>query len=873
MHKLFDRLRERRAILSFMVALLVAGLGIAALRQLAGMLRPGDIAAALQAIGPRQIVLAIGCTIASYVALTFYDVLALRVIGRPLPWRTAALASFTSYTISHNLGLSLITGGSARYRIYTAAGLSGGDVARVVAIASGTFWMGVLAITGLALAFHGDSLSLAGFELSGLAAHVIGAVILVGAAGFVLVCALGPRHMSLFGWTVPLPGPGAALGQIGIAGIDLAAAAAALFILIPGADPALLPTFVLAYALGIIVALVSHVPGGIGVFEAVVLAAIPADKPALAAALIAYRLIYYLLPLAIGLLALALHEGRQRRLGRAIAGIRQVAIGLAPLAMGVASFVGGAVLLLSGSTPAIPARLHTLHAFVPLPFIEASHLAASLVGTGLLLLAPGLYRRLDGAFVAARALLIIGAIFSLAKGIDYEEAIVCLTIAALLQWTSPAFYRTTAFVTRAFSPAWLACVAAVGGLSLWVGLLSYRNVAYQNDLWWNVALHGDASRYLRASLATAALIAGVALWRLFAPAAPRRAGAELPAEVEAAIAGADRTDAMLAFTGDKRFLFSPDGTAMLMYQIRGSSWIVMADPVGPREAWADLLWTIRSMADAAQGRLMLYQISSDMLELAIALGLQIVKYGEEAIVDAASFSLEGPRMRSIRQTVRRAEREGASFDVVPASQVPALLPALATISDEWLETKGQREKGFSLGRFDPDYIARFDCAVIRVDDRIVAFANIWRTANGRELSVDLMRHGAGPPPGVMDYLFASLILWGREQGYARFSLGLAPLSGIEAHRLSPLWAKAAAAIFKRGERFYGFRGLRAYKEKFAPGWEPRYIAAPHGLGLVRTMRDLNLLIGRPHRTADRIAPVRMLPHPPSDNDDRSRLAA
>lgn len=553
--------------------------------------------------------------------------------------------------------------------------------------------------------------------------------------------------------------------------------------------------------------------------------------------------------------------------------MRQVAIGLAPLAMGVASFLGGAVLLLSGSTPAIPARLHTLHAIVPLPFIEASHLAASLVGTGLLLLAPGLYRRLDGAFVAARALLIIGAIFSLAKGIDYEEAIVCLTIAGLLQWTSPAFYRTTAFVTRAFSPAWLACVAAVGGLSLWVGLLSYRNVAYQNDLWWNVALHGDASRYLRASLATAALIAGVALWRLFAPAAPRRAGSELPAEVEAAIAGADRTDAMLAFTGDKRFLFSPDGTAMLMYQIRGSSWIVMADPVGPREAWADLLWTIRSMADAAQGRLMLYQISSDMLELAIALGLQIVKYGEEAIVDAASFSLEGPRMRSIRQTVRRAEREGASFDVVPAAQVPALLPALATISDEWLETKGQREKGFSLGRFDPDYIARFDCAVIRVDDRIVAFANIWRTANGRELSVDLMRHGAGSPPGVMDYLFASLILWGREQGYARFSLGLAPLSGIEAHRLSPLWAKAAAAIFKRGERFYGFRGLRAYKEKFAPSWEPRYIAAPHGLGLVRTMRDLNLLIGRPPRTPDRVAPVHLLPRPAPTDSEPPRLAA
>nr|WP_047168024.1 bifunctional lysylphosphatidylglycerol flippase/synthetase MprF [Sphingomonas sp. Y57] len=865
-HRLIDRLRRRRRPLSVALVVLLVGLGFAALHQLTEAVRLQDVLSAFDAIGPRQVVIAIGCTIVSYIALTFYDLLALRVIRRPLPWRTAALASFTSYTISHNLGLALITGGSARYRIYTAAGLSGGDVARIVAIASATFWMGVLAITGLALAFHQGSLSLAGFALGGIAARAAGGAILVAAAGFVLVCAFGPREIRLFGWRLPLPGAGAALGQIAIAGVDLVAASAALFVLIPGADPALLPAFLLAYALGIIAALVSHVPGGIGVFEAVVLATVPADRPALAAALIAYRLIYYLLPLALGIIALVLHEGRQRRLGRAIAGVRLVANGLAPLLMGVASFLGGAVLLLSGSTPAIPARLHALHAIVPLPFIEASHLAASLAGTGLLLLAPGLYRRLDGAFVAARALLIAGAIFSLAKGIDYEEAIVCLLIAGLLQWTSPAFYRTTAFVSRAFSPAWLVCVAAVGGLSLWVGFFSYKHVAYQNALWWDFALHGDASRYLRASLGTAVLLAGVALWHLFAPAAPRRDRSALPAEVADVIEGAERTDAMLAYTGDKRFLFSTGGDALLMYQIRGSSWIMMGDPVGPRAAWTDLLWTIRSMADAAQGRLMLYQISSDMLELAIAMGLQIVKYGEEAVVDLASFSLGGPRMRSIRQTVRRAEREGATFTVVPSAEVPAIIPELAAISDEWLEAKGQREKGFSLGRFDPDYIARFDAALVRVDGRIVAFANIWRTANGRELSVDLMRHATGSPPGVMDYLFASLMLWGRENGHVRFSLGLAPLSGIEAHRLSPLWAKAAAAIFKRGERFYGFRGLRAYKEKFAPVWEPRYIAAPHGLGLVRAMRDLNLLIGHPRAAPHRTA----LPVPDAD---RPRLAA
>jgi len=847
MHDLPRWLRDRRAAVSIALLLLLAALGIAALHQLASTLRLEDIRSAFLEIPPKRIAIAGALTALSYVALTFYDMLALRIIGRPLPWRTAALASFTSYTISHNLGLSLITGGSARYRIYTGAGLSAGDVARIVGIASATFWTGVITITGAALAFHKGSLHLAGLELGGMTARAAGVVILLAAAGFVLASGLGPKRLRFHRWSIPLPGARAAMALIAVAGIDLTAAAVALFILLPGADPALLPTFLLAYALGIIVALITHVPGGIGVFEAVVLATVPANRPSLAAALIAYRLIYYLLPLGFGIGALVLHEGRQRRLGKAIAGIRRIAVGIAPPLMAAASFLGGSVLLLSGSTPAIPTRLHMLHAIVPLPFIEASHLAASLVGTGLLLLAPGLYRRLDGAFVAARTLLLAGAIFSLAKGIDYEEAAVCLAIAGLLQWTGPAFYRTTAFVSRAFSPAWMACVAAVGGLSLAVGLLSYKHVAYENSLWWDFALHGDASRYLRASLGTGVLLAGVAFARLFAPAAPGRSAADLPPELTAAIGSADRTDAMLAYTGDKRFLFSPAGDAFLMYQIRGSSWIVMADPVGPREAWAGLLWTLRSMADAGQGRLMLYQISSDMLELAIELGLQIVKYGEEAIVDIPSFSLEGPRMRSIRQAVRRAEREGARFELIPAEQVPAILPELAAVSDAWLEAKNQREKGFSLGRFDPQYLIRFDCATVKVEGRIVAFANMWRTANRREVSVDLMRHAVDSPPGVMDYLFANLMLWGKDHGYERFSLGLAPLSGIEAHRLSPLWAKAASAIFKRGERFYGFRGLRAYKEKFAPGWEPRYIAAPHGLGLILAMRDLNRLIGRPRQ--------------------------
>lgn len=850
-----------RTPLGVLIVLALIGLGFAALEHLTQEVRFADVRAAMHALSPHRIVLALLATAGSYLALTFYDLLALRVIGRPLPWRTAALASFTSYTLSHNLGLALLTGGSARYRIYTAAGLDGPDVARVVAIASGTFWAGVVSVTGAALLLHHGPLDLVGLKLSAMQVALAGWAIAILAIASLAACALVRSPIRLFGFTIPLPTPTQLLLQIAIALVDISCASAALFVLIPGATPALLPAFILAYALGIVAAVVTHVPGGIGVFEAVVLAVVPAGRATLFAALIAYRVLYYLFPLALGILVLAWHEGaRQRRRSvRFLSGVRAVATGVAPLALSAATFTTGAMLLLSGSLPSVRARMGDLAAILPLPMIEASSIAASLTGTGLLLLAPALYRRLDGAFVAARGLLIVGAIFSIGKGLDYEEATICLTVAALLQWTRSAFYRRTTLTSQPIGPGWIASVAAVIALTIWAGFFAYRHVPYSENLWWKFALHSDAPRFLRASLGVIVMLGGACIWRLMAPtAAPLRAA---PSAIDAAsvrriLNAANRTDAMLALTGDKRFLLSQAGDAFVMYQVYGASWIVMGDPVGPRDAWGELLWNLRDLADREQGRLLLYEVSSPVLDIAIGMGLNIVKYGEDAVVDLTRFTLDTPRLRALRKSERAVARKGATLHIVAASELGTIIDELESVSDEWLAAKAQREKGFSLGHFDRAYLSHFDVAVVTIDDRIVAFANLWLTASKNEASVDLMRHRSDAPPGTMDFLLVNLMLWAQAQGYARFSLGMAPLSGIEDRRLAPAWAKAAAFIFRHGERFYGFRGLRTYKEKFAPGWEPRYIAGPGGIGLLRGLRDLSRLIGRPQ-------PAQYLPPAPA----------
>ncbi|TFH38697.1 MAG: DUF2156 domain-containing protein, partial [Chrysiogenales bacterium] len=164
------------------------------------------------------------------------------------------------------------------------------------------------------------------------------------------------------------------------------------------------------------------------------------------------------------------------------------------------------------------------------------------------------------------------------------------------------------------------------------------------------------------------------------------------------------------------------------------------------------------------------------------------------------------------------------------------------ISDAWLVEKNTREKGFSLGFFQEAYLCRFPVSVAKKDGKIVAFANLWEGAQKEELSIDLMRFTPEAPEGIMEYLFIEILLWGKAQGYRWFSLGMAPLSGLEARDLAPLWNRMGAFIFQYGEPFYNFQGLWRYKEKFDPEWRPKYLASQGGLALPRIFTNLASLI-------------------------------
>jgi phosphatidylglycerol lysyltransferase len=826
------------------LSLFVLALGM--LHQELAHTRLADIRRALDQVDATDLLLATLGTLGSYLALTGYDVLALRHLGRSLPYPRVALTSFIANAVGHNLGMATLSAGMVRLRLYTAAGLSTTEVTGLAALIGLTFGLGVTSVCGMAMLLDSTQAGLI-LHLQDDSARALGVVLLILVATYLGFGLLRREPIRLRNWQIRLPGPRIALGQLILAGADLVCAAAALYWLLPAEAAVSFPLFLGVYVMAVVVGIASHVPAGLGVFETVLLLALPAvPRDGLLAAILAYRAIYYLAPLVLAALLAADRMVRDHhdRLALGLFKVRGVFAWMAPMTASVSVFITGAVLLFSGSTPALTERLALLHEFVPLPLLELSHLTGSIAGLGLVILARALYRRVDVAYHLAFWLLAVGALASLVKGLDYEEALLSVMVLGILWLGRQAFNRPASLMVRSFSAGWMLTVLMVLLATFWLGLFSFKHVDYSAELWWQFALHGDAPRFLRTSLLLVLMAVGLGLMHLLRPAPPEPAKPNADDLERAAriVADAPGTEAALALLGDKRLLFSPGGDAFIMYQVRGLSWIAMGDPVGPESACEALAWRFRELADRHGGRVVFYQVPAQNLPLYLDLGLTAMKLGEEAVVPLAGFSIEGSARKDLRQALRRAERDGLSFEMVSREQVPALMDELRHISDSWLAEKHTREKGFSLGNFQPAYLARFPCALIRLQGRIVAFANVWASGGRRELSIDLMRHLPEAPKGVMDYLFVELMLWGARAGYGQFNLGMAPLSGLEAHPLAPLWHRLGTLIFKQGEHFYNFEGLRAYKEKFDPLWRPKYLAAPGGMSLPTILLDVAALI-------------------------------
>ena len=714
-------------------------LALWALHLLARHVTYQEIREYVASVSRARLLLAIVLTMLGFGVMSLYDRFGLQSIGRSLPWQRVTLISFISYAFSNAVGMSFLVSGSIRYRFYLQNGLSTAEIAKLVLYCTLSFWLGLLALTGVTLLVVPlpSGLPLSDWRITlALALTAVPLAWVLG--GFIR------RPIRLWRWRVLLPRPLAALRQVLVGALDWWLAAAVMYVLMPDSLHAAFGHFLAIFVIAQIVGLVSHVPGGLGVFETVMLAGFHAtDDKHLAApilgALAMFRVVYYLMPLCAATMLVLQREAR---------GLRRQSLwspwfaGLLPSFFAGLTLVSGAVLLFSGATRALPDRMEILRDVLPLSVLEVSHFMASVIGMLLLILARGLQRRLDVAYWATLVLLVVGAVFSLLKGIDYEEATLLALLAMALAPAHRLFYRRASLFSTSFSVGWIVAILAVFGCATWLVMFSYKHVDYSSSLWWEFSFHeGGAPRALRALVGAAAAGLLFALASLIKPQRLRRAP---PSETELEralplIRGFRSAQAHLALMGDKRLLFDAEGKAFLMYDTEGRSWVTMGDPVGEDEdARRELVWSFLEQCERAGGWPVFYQVSPADLDMYLEVGMNLLKIGEEARVRLEAFNLDGKSKKTLRGTINRLSRDGLRLEIVPAHEVAPLLPRLKEISDAWLRDKNAREKRFSLGAFDPRYLVRTPMALVWQGERIVAFdswvrfddrfARAWPTA-------------------------------------------------------------------------------------------------------------------------------------------------
>jgi phosphatidylglycerol lysyltransferase len=641
--------------------------------------------------------------------------------------------------------------------------------------------------------------------------------------------------------------PARLMGTFGIAllghGLDMLS----LWLLFHAFGQAVSPGVLVAgYAIGILFWIVSVTPQGIGVVEgvmALVLVSLGVPSAKATVVSLAFRGLTFWLPLLVGAVTMQrLSVGRSQTVHRD--GLWQVrSLALLTAAMGLVN-------VLSAVTPSLPGRVEALRPVLPLVVRHGSHLAAALAGFALLLIADGLWRRKQLAWGMAVATLLVSAAVHLLKGLDYEEAVLALLLTAALVASHSRFHArsdapsirqglTTLLAAFAFTIVYGTAgfylldrhfqihYALLPALTQTVTMFSqFRDPGLE-------PMTGFARYFADSIYLVAAVTGGYALLMLLRPVLVRQPASPRERQRASEIVQAYGRSSLARMTlfEDKAYFFTPGGT-VIAYVARGRAAVALGDPIGPPGDVEAAVRAFQRLCAQNDWVPCFYQVLPDGLPIYTRAGLDSLCVGQEAIVELATFNMEGGHFKHMRAEIHRLERLGLRTELSQPPIPEDLLRELRSVSDEWLTMMHGREKHFSLGWFHDEYIRSSPVMTVRsAEGAILAFANIVSEYQLKEATIDLMRHRSATPPGTMDFLFVALLEWARAEGYDTFNLGLSGLSGVGEKPGDPALEKGMHQIYEHVSAFYNFKGLHAFKAKFNPRWSPRYLIYPGSAAL------------------------------------------
>ncbi|KAF3890196.1 MULTISPECIES: phosphatidylglycerol lysyltransferase domain-containing protein [Nostocales] len=507
----------------------------------------------------------------------------------------------------------------------------------------------------------------------------------------------------------------------------------------------------------------------------------------------------------------------------------------------------GVVNLVSAVTPNLHDRTYWLKEFFPFDIRASGHIFAALTGFILLTLATNLLRRKRVAWLLTIGLLVISIASHLIKGLDYEESLLSGVLLVQL------LLMRHLFKARSDRPSIAQGVKVLLGALLFT--LAYGTIGFylldgkfSETFNWSEAIGQTLAMFFTEDNAglqpttrfgeffansiyiIAASTITYALFMLLRPVFLRNTATLRERQQAREIVEKYGRSSLAALTllSDKSYFFSPSGKSAIAYVPKGRGAIALGDPIGPPEDCKEVITSFQIFCQQNDWYPAFYQILPDNIDIYKSLGFQILKIGEEAIVDLHSFTLQGKAGKNLRTSVNRMTKLGYEVQFFQPPIDHNFLRQLKSVSEEWLQMVQGSEKKFSLGWFDEDYLRQCEiAAVLSSQGEIVAFANILSEYQLNEMTLDLMRYRKSAEHGTMDFLFISMFQHYKEQGYDGFNIGLSALAGVGKTQESRRLEKVLHYLYNHLERFYNFQGLHMYKDKFHPRWEPRYLIYPN----------------------------------------------
>ena len=502
----------------------------------------------------------------------------------------------------------------------------------------------------------------------------------------------------------------------------------------------------------------------------------------------------------------------------------------------------GVVNLISAVQPALLDRLAIIERIFSFEFLHGSRITSALAGFALMLVATNLWRRKRSAWSLTVVLLVISIFTHLFKGLDFEEASLSLGVLILLILFRHSFHaesdrpsiRQGLFILGA-AFAFTLVYGSIGIFLLdghfgtsYSLLAAIRQTVVLVFTFSNPGLEATSrfGRFFIGSIYTIGYSTfGFALLMLIRPVLIRNPAT--PEEREHAkkiVEDHGRTAlARAALFDDKSYFFGP-GDTVIAYATHGRGAMVLGDPIGPAAQVAEAIDAFQEYCTQKGWTPSFINTLPDFLDLYKKAGFDALCIGYEAIVLLENFSLIGSENKDIRYAVNRLKRNGYTSIVHTPPLQEDLIQSLREISNAWLTMKRGGEMHFSDGWFDEAYLRNGPVIVIYTPAGIpIAFANLVSEYQKNELTIDLMRHYLEVEYGTMEFLFAEMLLWAKENGYQTFSLGLSAIVGVGEKPDDPRIDQALHTISEYVSRFYNFKGLHHFKDKFHPGWEPRYL--------------------------------------------------